>query len=298
MMGGAGKFLEAGPGQQSVATPAATREEQEALDALEDGEEYEDADDDFFADLVNEDVGENAAREAAWGEHLVDSDDDELEDEESPTGPKTKLDDDFDALLEEYGDDHLGALDQEAEDEKLVGNRDLSEFDYVFDEHLNKPLRDQAKIRRNLNDHLADEDRMGPLEWDDTEAPLEIVEVNREPEWDCESVLSLRSNLSNHPGKVGRPERINHKAVERPAKAPLPEIDEAAVVDLPEVSTYRPRGETPEERKARKDAVKEHKKLCRTLKKETKEAFKTEAKKNNVARNAGDLRDGVRHRPL
>ena len=46
-------------------------------------------------------------------------------------------------------------------------------------------------------------------------------------------------------------------------------------MDLPEVSTYRPRGETADERRARKDAVKEHKKLCRALKKETKEAFKT-----------------------
>jgi protein LTV1 len=302
MMGGAGaRFLEAGPGQQSVAAPAANREEQEALDALEDADEYEEADDDFFGDLVKEDVDEDTARAAAWGGHLADSDDDdEFEDEELPTGAKTKLDEDFDALLEEYADDQLGALDQEAEDEKLLGSKDLAEFEYVIDEHLNKPLRSAAKIRRDLNEHLADEGPREPLEWNDTEEPLEIVEVKQEPEWDCESVLSLRSNLSNHPGKVGRPERINGKALERgPARpAPLPEIDEAAAVELPEVSTYRPRGETSEERKARKDAVKEHKKLCRTLKKETKEAFKTEAKKNSVARNAGDLREGVRHRPL
>jgi protein LTV1 len=300
MVGGAGaKFLEAGPGQQSVAAPAATRAEQEALAALEDAEEYEDADDDFFADLVKEDVCDDAARVAAWGEHLVDSDDDELEDEdESPSGPKTKFDREFDALLEEYADDQLGALDNEAEEEKLIGKKDLAEFDFVIDEHLNKPLRQDAKIRRDLNQHLADEERAGPVEWDDTEEPLEIVEVKEGPEWDCESVLSMRSNLSNHPGRVGRPDRINPKAGERQAKAPLPEIDETEVVELPEVSTYRPKGETPEERKARKDAVKEHKKLCRALKKETKEAFKTEAKKNSVARNAGDLRDGVRHRPM
>ena len=127
----------------------------------------------------------------------------------------------------------------EAEEEKLLGNKDLSEFEYVIDEHLNKPLRQQAKIRNDLNEHLADENRMA-VEWDDTEEPLEIVEVKKEPEWDCESVLSLRSNLSNHPGRVGRPERINHKALEGPAKAPLPEIDEATVVELPEVSTYHP----------------------------------------------------------
>jgi len=298
MVGGAGaKFLEAGPGQQSVAAPAATREEQEALDALEDADEYEEADEDFFGDLVKDDVGEDAARTAAWGGYFADSDDDDFEDEELPSAAKTKLDEDFDALLEEYGDDQLGALDNEAEEEKLLGNKDLSEFEYVIDEHLNKPLRQQAKIRNDLNEHLADENRMA-VEWDDTDEPLEIVEVKKEPQWDCESVLSLRSNLSNHPGRVGRPERINHKALEGPAKAPLPEIDEATVVELPEVSTYRPRGETADERRARKDAVKEHKKLCRALKKETKEAFKTEAKKNSVARNAGDLREGVRHRPL
>ena len=119
MVGGAGaKFLEAGPGQQSVAAPAATREEQEALDALEDADEYEEADEDFFGDLVKDDVGEDAARTAAWGGYFADSDDDDFEDEELPSAAKTKLDEDFDALLEEYADEQLGALDNEAEEEK------------------------------------------------------------------------------------------------------------------------------------------------------------------------------------
>ena len=43
---------------------------------------------------------------------------------------------------------------------------------------------------------------------------------------------------------------------------------------LVQISTLRPKCETPEERKERKAAVKEHQRLCRAMKKETKEAGK------------------------
>jgi protein LTV1 len=220
-----------------------------------------------------------------------------MEDEEDHEGhERTELDDEFDAVLDMYSNAQLGALDEEAEEGTLCGSQQLATFDHLIDEHFDKIVREQGQIREDLDAHLDEGETFIPdLEELDAE-PLETLEVRAKPEFDCESILSLRSNLSNHPGKVGRPDRIKPVS-EKPAK-PLPEITEEDAVELPEVSTFRPRGETADDRKARKDAVKEHKRLCRSLKKETKEAFKTEKKKNAVAPNAGDLREGVRHRPL
>jgi protein LTV1 len=205
------------------------------------------------------------------------------------------LDDEFDAVLDGYSDGQLGALDEEAEEGELCGKQNLATFDYLIDEHFDKAAREKVNIRQELDSHLGGETVIPELEELGAE-PLETLEIRVAPEFDCESVLSLRSNISNHPGKVGRPDRI--KPVSEKPERVLPNISEDDAVELPEVSTFRPKGESADERKARKDAVKEHKRLCRSLKKETKEAFKNEKKKNAVAPNAGDLREGFRHRPL
>ena len=110
------------------------------------------------------------------------------------------------------------------------------------------------------------------------------VGVHRE-RWDCESVLSLRSNLDNHPARIAEPGRGSRKPraglaasvggqpgrITLSAKTGLP-ISAAEQTgagrrpdgdDVTSVSTQRgyvapPRkGETAEERKARKTATKE-----------------------------------------
>lgn len=265
-----------------------TGEECAVLDALDAADAYEDAGDDFFADLVG--GAEDAARKAAFGEYLDDDEEEELEDD----GARPRGEDGaFDALLDEYSEDKLGALEDEEETD-MCGSQQIETFEHILDAHLEKPVQQQARIRAGLDAHLGE--RVELPDVDEPLEPLETVEVQTGPEWDCESVLSLRSNLSNHPGKVERPDQ---KKVRAPRGAkPLPEIDEVEAVELPEVSTYRPRGETAEEKHDRKKAVKEHQRTCRALKKETKEAFKAEAKKAHAKPNAGDLCDGIRHRPM
>ncbi|KAG2495893.1 hypothetical protein HYH03_006131 [Edaphochlamys debaryana] len=137
--------------------------------------------------------------------------------------------------------------------------------------------------------------------------------VMREAErWDCESVLSLTSNLENHPAKIVEPQRRTGArggpAIRLSAKtgmpllggtgaggvdAAIPEGSEEAAEEgsgsgsedggepagsvLDPALLVRRKGETAEERKERKAAVKEARRAHRTAKKEMKAMFKQQA---------------------
>jgi protein LTV1 len=300
---GAGKFFAAaGPGQQTDEgadeedRSRLRPEERAALEALDHADAYEDGDDDFFGDLIGDgEEAQQVAREAAFGDYLDDSDDDdeEFDDDEPRPKPSGEMDAAFDMLLGEYDDDQLGPLDC-LDDIDVAGSQRIEAFDFLIDEHIEtNPLRLQQE---KYKDEMLQPEKGQRYDYDDEPAPLVERTVRCAPEFDCESVLSLRSNLSNHPGKLKHPEKPKRNRAAK--KEQLEDLDEDNAVDLPEVSTFRPKCETPEERKERKAAVKEHQRLCRAMKKETKEAFKAEAKKAHAKPNAGDLRDGVRHRPL
>ena len=57
------------------------------------------------------------------------------------------------------------------------------------------------------------------------------------------------------------------------------EVDKVSVISGASVSTFRPPGETPEERKLRKQAIKEQQRERRVEKKMNKLAFKEEKRK-------------------
>lgn len=275
------------------------KEERALQDALDDDEGYEEADDDFFGELMEEAVGDkDVMAPVLWGGV-------------APSAT-VEADEEFDAVLDEYDDELLGAM--ESFPEGLERGDTIEDYDQVLDEYIANPVQTKAKIAKALDEHLEeqgeeDEDeecRVGhgartlALVPDDEEVELLEEELAKrfdrvtvkEDQYDCESVLSLRSNTSNHPGKICRPEKVKK---EKKLKA-VDEDAEEEFVELPEVSTLRPKGETPEERKARKAAVKEHQRMSRALKKETKELYKQERSKASArVVNAGDLRDGVKH---
>ncbi|KAG1671900.1 hypothetical protein FOA52_003467 [Chlamydomonas sp. UWO 241] len=140
------------------------------------------------------------------------------------------------------------------------------------------------------------------------------VVVERDDRWDCESVLSLRSNSTNHPGRIAEPQarigdrkggaiKINAKTgmpssmrVEATAAGgAIPEGDEDADESGSEASSgghvedgeegrsavimERKKGETAEEKKARKSAVKDGQRAARASKKELKTMYKEEGLK-------------------
>lgn len=122
--------------------------------------------------------------------------------------------------------------------------------------------------------------------------------------WDIESMASLRSNLYNHPGTITEPGtrkgaaspgmiRLNKDGIPMGVLPPRfvsakqeaideeeddeddSDEDEMRVLSIPE----RKKGETAEEKKARKNAVKQAKKEARVAKKELKTLYKDEANK-------------------
>jgi len=296
-------------------------EEMAVLAALEEPG-YEECNQDWIDEIVDE-VDEKTIDREVWGRDTFDDDDEDLEEEDVVRGEE---DDEFDALMDEYDDDQIGCLD-DLDESELCGHKNLDKYESALDEYLAAPERLKEKVLVGIDKHL--EEQKAEEEKEKEEAlkvkalTLDVEDGNGDDlalighlgdykradianplEYDCESILSFRSNLSNHPGKVSRPDRIkvkNSDLVAPPAKK-LKALEEGEEdeegVELPEVITFRQRGEQPEDRKIRKAAVKEHQKIARQMKKETKLAFKNEAKKAHNLPNAGDIRDGVTRVPM
>lgn len=286
-----GMFIAAPSGFQPYMKEAsgASPEEQAALDALAgEMEGYESANEEWFDDILDKDVPEEVVQEALWGDRPTYT----YEPEEDEDAAADEKDAELDALMGEYDDDQLGALDM-LEPDEVGGNKELAALDSVLEEHMAMPLIEQDRYREvfNTQSQLVCERTVESLDQPDEE--FVVVDQEVAPHFDCESVLSMRSNVSNHPGKVGRPER--KPRAPRAEEVPVPEDEE---VEFPEIVTLRLKGETPEDRKARKAAVKAHQKVCREQKKQTKGVFKEEKKKAMVRLPAGDIRDGVRVRQL
>ncbi|GJN89442.1 hypothetical protein Rhopal_002428-T1 [Rhodotorula paludigena] len=141
---------------------------------------------------------------------------------------------------------------------------------------------------------------------------ITILEDERRDRWDCETVLSTYSNLSNHPRML----RLRDVRGPKPAQIKLdpktgfPMVDGQAVLDARpnrrkgkeqedtimeeedekddeedeedyalRETVKRPRDETAEDKKARKAAVKAERAARRQEKKTTKDAFSTEVKR-------------------
>jgi len=217
-------------------------------------------------------------------------------------------------FADEYGDGEIGACDED----NIEGPASL-EACGVLDDYLRGREEERDRFlsiyepqRGRLDDvpRVIDETRAiierhySGKDGDGEETSSGEDDTRDESEaWDCETVLSTLSNMSNRPGKIGRV-----KVAGRPGQAlqPVRESDggdgkegesgSEGVVELPDVSTSRPPGETPEERKLRKNSVKEMRRLCRKMKKESKELYKQEAQRLQLpgSRAAVDVRPRTR----
>jgi protein LTV1 len=130
------------------------------------------------------------------------------------------------------------------------------------------------------------------------DAPVRHFDDDPQERWDCESVLSLRSNLENHPGKISEPNRRGKPGgakIHLSAKTGLPIVRETTdgssssegseTFSVATTSVARRKGESKEEKKARKGAVKEAQRAARANKKELKMMFKEqEAKIGKMAK--------------
>lgn len=219
-------------------------------------------------------------------------------------------------MVEEYGDEEIGGC----EEEEIEGQVGIDKVEEAVDEYLankkaelEKNFATMEPINRKLDSVPRAVDETKALiakHYNEVEA-VDLEEVSDDGSeddesklWDCETVLSTLSNLSNRPGKIGRIKLV--KKPEAPALKTLQEApnaekeaeeseeSEEEIVELPDVITVRPKGETPEERRLRKASVKEMKRVCRRMKKESKDMYKTEAMKVAAQPAGGDVRAKTR----
>jgi len=269
------------------------------------------------------------------------------------------IDERFEQLALEYDEDEIGDLEDAAADGVLGGVADIDKFAGIIDEYYNTREKQAAAGRSAIADQLeaaglSDEDGDvaifkakealhrgeareaahhaqqdgngngigGQIVGDDDVLVMMEVSDRQRERWDCESVLSLRSNLDNHPGKIveqtGRSRRRR-----RIASTGLGTGEEDGIVlnkhGFPKISgqynngpgtftggdgsdedededekeekeeegeglvkvrtpiLLRKKGESAEEKKARKTAVKEAARNARLAKKELKMLFTAEA---------------------
>lgn len=223
------------------------------------------------------------------------------------------LAEDFDRLLDdEYGESEDGDL----EGEEIQGGLTLEEMEPIMEQYMKDKQSGYAMIRSVMNAQKSTHpDDTCPRVIEETKALVDKFFHDEAPEvehvsdeesdredrfWDCETVLTGLSNLTNRPGKIKKvklPKKIPMGPVtEEAAKEEVVDLDDDAddIVDLPDIVTKRPKDETPEEKQKRKAAVRQMKQICRTMKKETKQVYKQEA----ASLKARSQNSGVKVKPL
>lgn len=239
-------------------------------------------------------------------------DEEESDDDDEPTelgaGRQQQFDHAMDEFLMKY-EVVAGKMRQTIGDAGTTGAEKLGAIREDFDKlsvlgHVKRQQRDERKIAlaRKKADRTLDDEL-----WD----LVRDIDV-KEDKWDCESILSTYSNIENHPRMLKIRGALNSKpgkttkqaeqpkitidpktgfpVVLGPADADSPDVESDAesdsTMDAEEANSgakrqtiTRPKGETAEQKKARKEQVKAEKQSRRLEKKATREAFGTERKR-------------------
>ena len=208
----------------------------------------------------------------------------------------TLLDDQFEKVLEDYDDEEIGELD--GEDEQVLGDIDLydenmetSHLNSIFDEFLGTTKVIGSKMRlvtRKTEENL---DSIRSILKDDAKniiekfgeeelvkksnAKLYLPEPRKRNEWDVESVLSMNSNIYNRPSIIKEISKGVAKIKITKGLPKLETIQEPKAFIAPVVQS-RSKDESKEEKKARKQQVKELKRERRQIKKSNTLVFKDE----------------------
>ncbi|KAI0361122.1 LTV-domain-containing protein [Trametes cingulata] len=226
----------------------------------------------------------------------------------------TVLDERFDQIQLEYedSDEEDGeepSFDDMDEAPDLIASRE--DFESMMDEFLEKYEVVSGKmrpvlpgtatekldtIRKALGEaKIRDDAEESGSEGEDILMPLDVDE--KKDRWDCETILTTYSNLENHPRLIKArntkpvpkirldPRTGLPSVVEEQASVKQPQVDSSATDEEDEssrpvrVTVARKKDETPEEKKARKQAVKAERQARRSEKKATRETFSKEVKR-------------------
>jgi len=211
------------------------------------------------------------------------------------------LDDRFEKMFSEYDENEIGALDtEEIEGHVLESSNVLLQYADEFTKQQAKEHLDKEKISSKVKEQLERDSDEESIE------EMKYVEVDEREKWDCETILSTYSNLYNHPKIIKEPsnnkikidkrtgipknvldaDKLTTKALNQfnqqngqfESNGPKSHAGQSIISQISTLS-IRPKDETPEERKERKQALKEYRKERRLEKKINSMAFKDEAKR-------------------
>ncbi|GAA6017254.1 hypothetical protein JCM10207_003662 [Rhodosporidiobolus poonsookiae] len=288
--------------------------------------------------LYNEDSDDS------WGgsDEEVDSDDPGGEYHAAPRHDLETIMDDFLSRYEVIGGKMKPVLDPlRTTDGADAGETNTSKLDRLRAELQNLDLGDEVDgedpeltaRRREKERILAIVERQWEEETSrkkkDRVPMVHILADRHQDRWDCETVLSTYSNLSNHPRMLRLRDSMGKKKtplaqIKLDPKTGFPLVDGKTVLDArpnakkdddtimeeddedEDENDYefretikRPRDETADDKKARKAAVKAERASRRAEKKSTKETFSTEVKRQKRAQGkrvaeggAADIRSG------
>jgi protein LTV1 len=192
------------------------------------------------------------------------------------------IDEHFDKICEEYDDEHIGYGASEEENEESDEDEDVPREEWKrqleemegtnkirFDE-LQCPSED-VKVKTLL---MAAKSEKQPEKMERVTLDTQNRKRNH---WDCESILSTYSTAYNHPTVIREPSKKKIGITNKDLKEiDSMDIDKISVISGTSISTYRPKGETAEERRLRKQGIKEQQRERRVEKKMNKLAFKEE----------------------
>ncbi|KMZ88378.1 conserved Plasmodium protein, unknown function [Plasmodium vivax] len=186
--------------------------------------------------------------------------------------------------------------------------------------HVN--VEDKIKILQILNSQEEEEGHRGKGDGEEnshSDASGEFLfssssdESSSSLSYDCETILTTKTNTTNHPCKLVIPKKVPTPSSASPLINPLPhgsanarrrdrekeKAGEEAKLEsylvLENINTTRSKNETPEEKRERKKSVKEAQRLNRKLKKENALLMKSEKKMMNKKSNPFDIRDNVKY---
>ncbi|CAL8131702.1 unnamed protein product [Orchesella dallaii] len=204
------------------------------------------------------------------------------------------VDDRFEKFFESYEDTEIGALDCDEIEGDINPESDLL-LKYAEEFQKDKKQEDDLNnkiVNLAMNEEVSDDD--SDTELSDDEQPKE--------KWDCQSIVSTYSTTKNRPKMIREPSKKNLIKVSGRTGIPVGVLgkggltkDNLKVLDekyneehgVPErrqtimsgMSSIRSKNETTQERRERKQLVKEHRRERRLERKANTDAFKDEKKR-------------------
>ncbi|KAJ9060794.1 Protein ltv1 [Entomophthora muscae] len=183
---------------------------------------------------------------------------DENTDDEEDDCPQLVLREDFAAVADDF-----------LENFEVVGRRMVPRMEGEtstdkFD-RMRRSLIASADTKKHIQNLVVDEDPLPEIE--------QVQEEAREARWDCESILSTYSNIYNRPALITETStkiRINSRGFPRLETIPQEEEESESDEEKIRLDNSRVKGETSEEKKARKQLAKDLKRERREQKKANK----------------------------